>query len=189
MRVHFMAAVDGDKDDYAKIIGTIEKMGNEVITRHYLERNIKDIVNETPEESELYVKKIAMWMKKADVVVFETTKPDVSVGFEVATALNYMKPVIVLYRQEKGFTPHSLKGMSNEKLQVLSYNQDTVEELLKLALEYAQETTDTRFNFFISPSLSHYLDWVAQTKKIPRSVYLRQLIEQDREENKEYYES
>jgi hypothetical protein len=48
------------------------------------------------------------------------------------------------------------------------------------------ENIDTRFNFFISPKIGNFLDWIAKKKKLPRAVYLRKLIEDDMDKNKEY---
>ncbi len=186
MRVHFMTAVYGNQELYAKIVATIESLGHDLVTRHYLERRVEDIKNESSAESELYAKKVHQWIRKADVVIFEATKPDVSVGFELALALNMMKPVIVLYHKDAAVRPFSLQGINSDKLQLLSYDDNTLEETLTLALEYALETSDVRFNFFISPSIGIYLDWISKNKKIPRSVYLRTLIERDMLENDEY---
>ncbi len=186
MKIHFVAAVDGNIDDYTRIVRIIEKKNHELITNHYLERKLDEIVSESSAESELYAKKSQLWMKKADVVVFESTKSDASVGYELAVALNLLKPVIVLFHENKGIPPHSLKGVSSEKLQILGYDDETLSEMLELALEHASEISDVRFNFFISPTIGTYLDWISKNKKIPRSVYLRNLIERDMEDNEEY---
>jgi len=61
-----------------------------------------------------------------------------------------------------------------------------LEEILKMACGEAKEQMDTRFNFFISPLHQTYLDWIAKHRKIPRSVYLRDLIERDMAQNKEF---
>ncbi len=187
MRVHFMAPViKGNQEDYKKIADVIEKIGHDLLTRHAIERNPDKIVTESAAEAELYSKKLFNWIKKADVIVFEVSQPDVSIGFEVASALNMSKPVIILTRKDSAGLPHALKGLHSDRLQLLTYDDSTLEEMLTLALEYAQETSDVRFNFFITPTISTYLDWVAKEKKIPRSVYLRRLIEREMEENEEY---
>lgn len=186
MKIHFMGALDGQISDYKKIIEIVKKHNHELLTDHVLTRSMEEIRNETPSEAELYVKRSHRWMKKADVIIFEVTKTDASIGYEIATTLNMMKPVIVLYNEEKGIIPHALKGMESDKLQVLGYTDRTLSELIPLALDYAQDTVDVRFNFFISPSIGNYLDWIAQNKKLPRSVYLRNLIEKDMAENEEY---
>jgi hypothetical protein len=69
---------------------------------------------------------------------------------------------------------------------VIKYDATNLREQLKCALSFAQNNVDTRFNFFISPSIGNYLDWISKNKNIPRSVYLRTLIEKDMVINKEY---
>ena len=189
MKIHFVAALNGDSKDYKIIYDKIKSLGHELVTNHFLKRTLNEVFDESPEESGLYVKRANRWMRQADVVLFETTRPDVSVGYEIATTLNLQKPAIILYRKQAGHPPNSLKGISSDRLQVLAYNDDTLAELLEIALEYAAETADVRFNFFITPTISRYLDWISQTKKLPRSVYLRNLIELDMERNSEYHQN
>jgi len=189
MKIHFVAALNGDSKDYKIIYDKIKSLGHELVTNHFLKRTLNEVFDESPEESALYVKRANRWMRQADVVLFETTRPDVSVGYEIATTLNLQKPAIILYRKQAGHPPNSLKGISSDRLQVLAYNDDTLAELLEIALEYAAETADVRFNFFITPTISRYLDWISQTKKLPRSVYLRNLIELDMERNSEYHQN
>ena len=186
MKVHFAAAVNGDKSDYKKILDAIQKYGHTVDTDHFLKRTLKDIDSETAAESELYAKKSMRWIKNADVILFETTQSDVSIGYELAVAVNLHKPVIVMYNNEKSVPPNSIKGVESEKLQIIGYNDSTLEEILDISLENAHDSADVRFNFFISPAIGNYLDWIAKNKKIPRSVYLRNLIQKDMEENEEY---
>lgn len=186
MKIHFMAAVTGKQDRYKTIIDVIKNHGHSLVTDHYLNRKLSDIKQETPADSELYAKRVQNWLKQADIVIFEATLSDVNVGFELALAMNMSKPVIVMYHKVDGDEPFSLKGIHSDRLQLLPYDEKVLEEMLVIALEYAQETSDVRFNFFITPTISTYLDWVAKEKKIPRSVYLRRLIEREMEENEEY---
>lgn len=186
MKVHFIGALEGNKKDYISIIKLIKKFGYKVITEHSADRSIADVEKETEEEAELYAKKMAKWIKDSDIIVVESTLPNLGAGFEISTALRLGKPVIVLYRPKVGNNPHVLKGQHDDKLQVLSYSETTLSEVVKLALDYATEKVDTRFNFFISPKIGNYLDWIAKNKKTPRAVYLRNLIKKDMEKNKDY---
>ena len=186
MKVHFAADVGGDKEDFKMICQLIEKLDHSLVTDHYLSRNLSDIDKESPEESKFYVERSMKWIKSADVVVFETTKPDISIGYELAVAVSLHKPVIVLYNDTKSKAPNSIKGVEREKLQIVGYNRDTLVEVLDIVLENAHDSADVRFNFFISPSIGSYLDWIAKNKKVPRSVHLRNLIQRDMEENEEY---
>jgi hypothetical protein len=58
--------------------------------------------------------------------------------------------------------------------------------VLEKAIEYAINQQEVRF---ISPNIGRYLDWISKVKKIPRSVYLRALIERDMKENTEFEDS
>lgn len=189
MKVHFIGDLSGNKDDYKKIVAIVKKHGDELVTDHSIVRTLKDVETETPEDAELYAKKMSQWLKQADVVVVETTIPLLGSGYEIAVALQLGKPVIALYRPDGKNTPHVLKGLESDKLQVIGYNDKNLDEALELALSYATEQVDTRFNFFVSPSIVNYLDWVSKKKKLPRAVYLRRLIEEDMRSDKEYNES
>ncbi len=188
MKIHFIGDLSGNKNDYKSIVGIIKKHGGELVTDHSITRTLKDVETETPEDAELYAKKMSQWLKQSDVVVVETTIPLLGAGYEIAIALQLGKPVICLYRPDGKNTPHVLKGIESEKLQVIGYNDKNLEEALGLALSYATEQMDTRFNFFVSPSIVNYLDWVSKKKRLPRAVYLRRLIEEDMHSNKEYNE-
>ncbi len=186
MKIHFVGDLSGNKHDYQKIIAKIKNLGYELISDHSVTKNLSDIKNETPEEAELYIKKMNRWMKTADIVLFETTLPYLGAGFEVSYALQLGKPVIVLYKPNGQNTPYILRGINNKKLQVVSYNDNILDEVLKESLLEAQEYVDVRFNFFISPEIGSYLDWISKNKRIPRAVYLRHLIEEDMKNNQEY---
>jgi len=188
MKVHFIGGLSGNKEDYKRIVKIIKASGHDLVTDHSVVRTMQDLERETPEEAELYAKKMTQWMKRADAVVVETTVPVLGAGYEIAVALQLGKPVVVLYRPAADNSPHVLKGAASDKLQVNSYSDKTLEEVLTLALEYANEQVDTRFNFFVSPAIVNYLDWVSKKKRLPRAVYLRRLIEKDMNENKQYNE-
>ncbi len=189
MKVHFIGDLTGSKRDYKMIVSIVEKQGHELVTDHSIIRTLKDVETETPEDAELYAKKMNQWLKQADAVVVETTVPLLGSGYEIAIALQLSKPVIVLYRPSGTNAPHVLKGIDSDKLQVIGYNDKNMEEALTLALDYATEQADTRFNFFVSPSIVNYLDWVSKQKRITMALYLRELIEAEMRANKDYNES
>lgn len=187
MKVHFIGALEGNQDDYRKIIDIIESKDHNVLTKHSIERKISQVESETSEEAELYAKRMNKWIRSADVVVVEVTTPGLGTGFEVATALDVGRPVIAIYKPKKDNIPHVLRAMEgDDKIQVLSYNDNTLAEVLSMALDYASDTMDTRFNFFISPKHQHYLDWVSKNRMVPRAVFLRRLIEREMEKDEEY---
>jgi hypothetical protein len=124
-------------------------------------------------------------IRRADVCIFEASQHSLSVGYLVNYSLDLGKPVIILARDNDA--PFMFKSIKSERLFFVFYkdNKD-LKRKLKRALEKAASRIDVRFNFFITPQLLSYLDWIAGKKRIPRSVYLRNLIEEDMKRNKEY---
>lgn len=139
------------------------------------------------EDREAWYKKALGEIAKADIVVVEISYPSTAnVGHELTYALESGKPVIALYKD--GRDPVFLSGRSDEKLMLFAYNDRDLENVLESGLDYATSVQDVRFNFFISPVIGRYLDWISKNKRIPRAVYLRKLIENDMNDTKEYME-
>lgn len=107
-------------------------------------------------------------------------------GFYVKMALDLDKPTIILY--QPNYKPYYFSGIQNERLQIVEYTYDTIEETLKDALEYAKENLDIRFNLFIAQELNDYLKWVAKKHHMPRSNFVRNLIMDHKKANLQEYE-
>jgi len=112
----------------------------------------------------------------ADAVVVETSFPSISVGFEISLALNLGKPVLLLHTNEG---PTLLSSYSSEKLFCEKYTESTVKDVMEDFLLYVEDNADSRFTFFITSNIAHFLKKISRDKKIPKSVYLRKLIEKE----------
>jgi hypothetical protein len=190
MKVYFCAAVSQKQrygETYKKIVTALEKLGHSVQHDHITGdgKNLETIKDDTDEQVVAYYKQALRWISRAELVVVEASFPStLNVGHEITLALEKGKVVIVLY--EKGHGSLFMHGMNSDKLIMVEYNHDNLAQLLEDSIEFAKESADTRFNFFISPRHINYLDWIAKTRKVPRSVYLRELIERDKAQNEEY---
>jgi predicted DNA binding CopG/RHH family protein len=69
------------------------------------------------------------------------------------------------------------EGKNDDKLQVVEYELEDLYQVLKDAVEYAFKKVDVRFNFFISPKQLAFLNRIAKDKGIPRSAYIRNLLD------------
>lgn len=176
MTIYFTASQSQRKlygENYLKIISILEKMGHKVIDLS----SKKDQVG--------HYKNIIRRISDVDLVIAEVTYPStVNIGHEITLALDKGKTVVGLYLTGK-ISPF-LEGLKSDKFIYTEYSPDTLEETLKETLDYAKQNADTRFNFLIPSSLLEYLNWVAQNRHLPRSVYLRKLIESDMTKNKHY---
>jgi len=190
MKIHFFGSLIGnqikigDKTNYERIVEAIEFLGYEVITKHALTKQLKEVLEEDYEQHEKYYQKMIKWIREADIVIAEVTKPEIGTGYELALAVNSEKPVIALYTD--GQNSPILLGHNSDRIQHLEYDINNIKQVLRLAINDAKNQSDVRFNFFVSPKIVSYLDWVAKKRKMPRAVYLRRLIEKDMEKNKEF---
>lgn len=187
MTIYFNASVTGKQnyeDNYQKIVEALKDMGHKVIYEHILDVESSELASETSKQRATHHVKLNQWLNEADVVVVEVSYPSVSVGYEIGLALDKNKPVLALYTTDKA--PAALIGERSDKFVLEHYDLDNIRRELKILLNEVADLQDTRFNFFISPKHQNYLDWIAKNKKIPRSVFLRRLIEQHMEENEEY---
>ena len=187
MKIYFVASVSGKQEygeNYQRIFKALKNIGADVLSNHVLTTSVEQFKEISRKEEKSFYKQLNSWINEADVIVAEVSHQSTNVGHEVSLALFRNKPVILLHVENK--TPLVFAGINSEKLQLIKYNFNNVEEELRLALDYAAESQDTRFNFFISPNHQNYLNWIAKNRKIPRSVFLRRLINADMENNKEY---
>lgn len=188
MKVYFTAAVSNVSDDiriaYKKIITALENQGHSVIYSASLLSG--KLVAQNGEDVIANQRKLSQWKKQADIVLVEGTTPSFGVGQEITEALADNKQVVVLHYIGK--KPHLLVNQGQESIYFAEYTVEKINSVIEDYIEYAREHSDTRFNFFISPQIGTYLDWVSKSKRIPRAVYLRKLIENDMRGNKEYNE-
>lgn len=137
------------------------------------------------EERRKLYKAVVKNMDMCDLCVFEASYPStIHIGHEITLALEKSKPVIVLYT--KAHEPILFRGITSDKLTWIEYNDDNLSSLLNKAIEKSKKEVDVRFNFFVSPKILNYLDWVAEKRMVPRSVFLRNLIEKEMKKDKAF---
>jgi hypothetical protein len=187
MRIYFTTSPRGKKlykKNCKKIHELIEELGHKNLDDLSFKSSPKKFISPNQADQINFYKRTMNSIKKAEIVVLEVSKPNLDLGYIINRALAEGKPVVALHLE--GAFPYFLGGIEDEKLQVLSYTPEKIRQLLKNTFEYAKEQMDVRFNFFISPRIGHYLDWIARHKKLPRAVFLRKLIEEHMKKNKEY---
>ncbi len=191
MKVYFSGSRyyrDQFREAYVTIADVLSKEGFEVLDRANVDPS-KDPKSVTEMQKLALHKDFVKTLDKCDLSVFEASFPStLHIGHEITLAIQKGKPVIVLYKEEPGKEPLMFKGMEGEKVIWVSYTPDTLAQKLRAAVEEAKKIQDVRFNFFVSPRILEYLDWVAKNRMIPRSVFLRDLIEREMKKDKQYKE-
>lgn len=188
MTIYFTAAVSLTNlygENYSKIVSSLEALGHKVIHEHITDVPLEKIFAASDKEKIDYYKKVIKWIGKADLVVAEVSFPStLNIGHEISLALEKGKPVIALYADDKA-SPF-FQGIRNDKFIYSEYSFTNLNTVLKNNLDALDDMSDTRFNFYISPEIGQYLDWIAKTKKLPRAVFLRNLLEKQMRADKTF---
>lgn len=190
MKIYYIASIslkDKYGEAFKQIGAALKKLEFEVNDTNLVGWDLKDLARDKEYRKDHY-RKVIKDIKNADIIVSEVSFPSsINVGHEITVAMDMEKPVLALY--SKGNSPIFLEGNTSDKFILAEYDPTDMlglEKLIKSSLKKLLKTTDIRFNFFISPEIVRYLDWVAKIKRVPRSVYLRDLIEDDMKKHKEY---
>ncbi len=186
MRIYFSAA-RAYREKYGKnyelIVGVLEKVGVKLTDNGRLNSPSGAFNNLDELQKIALYKTMLKNINRADIVVFEASFPStMHIGHEITLGMDRGKPVVVLYTV--GREPILFHGIENEKVIWVEYNQDNLADKLSKALEMAKCLTDVRFNFFVNPRILFYLDSVSKKRMIPRSVFLRDLIEREMKKDK-----
>jgi hypothetical protein len=188
MKIYFTASINQKKqfgEYYDRAIALMIKLGHTVQHEHVTNKELADLQQETSEDGSKYYKEMVKSIIRADLVVVEASFPStLNIGHEISLAIERGKPVVML--ANKGYDSLLLSSSDSEKLIFVEYTTDNLEKELEQSLTYSRDQVDTRFNFFISPKHSNYLDWISKNRRIPRSVFLRNLIKDDMQRNNDY---
>ncbi|MBN2015429.1 hypothetical protein JW766_01215 [Candidatus Dojkabacteria bacterium] len=166
-----------NKKIYDKIIKTLSKLtGNKPYVA------LEDIDYENASEQEILraVKKMVKQLNNADIVITENTYSVAAVGYDIATAINSRKPVLVLKLQDKSKPgPHPINVLRNRLLTYTEYTGQNLEDILKDFIENAHEMLDTKFILIISPEIDRYLEWAADNKRMHKAQIVRKAVEKE----------
>jgi len=189
MKVYFLVSprvVDKRQEFFSGVYDHLKKKNKMIsdLVKRLSKMKAGDFYKVPEEEGADRFKMWVGYVKKCDVVVVEVSGHSMTLGYVLGKALELNKPVVALHR--KGKKSYFVSGMDNFKLQVVEYDKTNVLKVLDEAMEKARKMVDVRFNFFVNPKILTYLDWVAMNKKVPRSVFLRELIEKQMKRDKEF---
>lgn len=180
MTVYFTASIVGKKhylSHYLAIINHLKSKNYEVVSDHIINSTSSQIISENRDERIRFQNRLEKWISDADFMIAETSFPSISVGYEISLALQQNKPVLVLYSE--GNPPSLLVHHKDENLTCEKYSLSTLPEIIDDFINYVEGAADTRFTFFITSEIASYLDKVSKKEKVPKSVYLRKLIEKE----------
>lgn len=180
MKIYFTGSVSAKNtfiEEYLAIINYVKLQGHEIVYDHIVGSTEDSINKGSKEDVVRFYSEMETWIKNCDFMIADTSYPSVSVGYEIALALRLGKPVLVFYGA--GGPPSLLSHNRDERLVSERYTADTYKDSIDSFMHYISTKSDQRFTFFITPEIAAYLDDIVLKDKLPKSVYIRQLIERD----------
>lgn len=180
MRAYFTASIVGKKHhqaNYERIVDLLKAKDVDVASDHILHVTEKDIQLQTKQQRLTFHQKLEDAINSCDFLVAETSFPSISVGYEISMALDRGKPVIVLYSE--GDPPSIFAYHENEKIVCEKYTPETLDQIISDFLRYVRGEGDSRYTFYLSSRQAAFLDKQGKKHRIPKSVYLRLLIDAD----------
>ncbi len=186
MNVYFTASIVGKRQyvkQYEAIVSLIRAKGYIVTADHILHTTESQIHLETREQRLTFHKQLKEWIQECDAMVAEVSFPSISVGYEISLAIQNRKPILLLY--SNGAPPSLFIHHSEENVLCEKYTLQSLPEILEGFLSYASGAADSRFTFYVTSQIASFLEKVSKKEKIPKSVYLRKLIEQHIKERRD----
>jgi len=188
MKIYFNAAISSKSEYgeyYKRIVKKLQQLGHEVYAEHILDVDLVKVLSKSSGEHQRYYNNMVARITRCDLMVAEVSFPStVNVGHELSLAVERGKPVLALH--VRGKKPVLFWGLESDKFFVSEYDEHDLESVIERAMEELKNQTETRFNFFVSRDLSAYLAWISRKRRIPRAVYLRQLIWLEMKKNREF---
>ena len=127
MKVYFSGSIRGgepDRDWFQRLIRCISRHGK-VLTENSFGYSFEE---ETSFDDAWIYERDMDWLSEADAVVAEVSAPSLGVGYEIAKAEEWGKPLLLLYREQPGRKPSAMLN-GNKALEMFVFTED--EDALK----------------------------------------------------------
>lgn len=183
MKVHFITSRDSiekDIDTLQRIIQCVKKSG------HALANDWIDIALERQRTGDhgsadwkrIYKDNLEN-VAETDVIIAEVSYENFGVGYQVATAVQQKKPILLLRRKIAGKSAF-VTGVEDGWVQYAEYDEGDVDSIVDHFLKENDITTkDMRFNFFIDRPIYNYLRWSALKTGKTKAEILRELVQRE----------
>ena len=134
MKVYFAGSIRGgepDREWFQQLIQYIKQYGR-VMTEHSFDFSYEDEIKK--DDTWIYSTDMG-WLRESDALIAEVTAPSLGVGYEIAKAEEWGKPILLLYRDSPSRMPSAMLN-GNKNLPMIFYNEkkevlDAIDGFLK----------------------------------------------------------
>ena len=126
MKIYFSGSIRGGEPDrgwFQRLIRRLSGHGK-VLTENSFGYSVEE--EASFDDAWIYERDMD-WLREADALVAEISAPSLGVGYEIAKAEQWGKPMLLLYRREPGRRPSAmLNGNENLELVVFTEEEDAL---------------------------------------------------------------
>lgn len=170
-----------NKSLFQEMVEYLQSKGHQILTSDI---KLEELIPMRYVEREAIFSEFYHKLLDCDVVFAECTLQSTQVGFGLAYLRARGKPIIVLSLREVNEMQTQGEVYSNEEnLAVYEYSKGDMKSVINEALNSMESHIDKRFTIIFPADLMNQLEDVARKKKLPKSVFIRQLIEEDLAKN------
>jgi 2'-deoxynucleoside 5'-phosphate N-hydrolase len=135
VKIYFAGSIRGGRDDWALYRDIIDVLGEygTVLTEHIGNSEL-EITGEDLADREIHDRDLG-WLRDCDYLVAEVTTPSLGVGYEIAKATEWGKPVLCLFRAQM-----------DRRLSAMIAGSDGVQVATYIGLQDLSKTCERFFN-------------------------------------------
>lgn len=182
MKIGFLSAKRAEQqfqEDFKKIIQVLESRGNTVV--HHMNVPLEEILPLSYAQRQELFMKFYEQLADCDLVFVETSIQSTQVGFGLAYLRMKGKPTVILSHGEVAnqFFPKGEVYSNLENMMAYQYDTASLSQVLDDALTYMEPHVEKRFTIIFPSHLLAKVEEKSHKLAMPKSVYIRQLIEKD----------
>ena len=118
-------------------------------------------------------------INKSDLIVAECSFPSLTIGYEISNAIQQGKDVIILKSDSASIGISANDPLYLHKnIYVYEYTTNSLKQVLTEALQLTNNESHKKFNILLPIPMVTKLNKISKQKSLPKSVYIRSLIEQ-----------
>lgn len=189
MKIVFIASIAGKEhleENYHMISDLCQKNGHDVYDDYTFKHTPAILAKSSISNLKRNYKKITAKIKACDIVIAETTQSSTGVGRYIGVALQYHKPVLVLYTT---YPPRALLADPTRLITIKKYNPHSIKvleaKLHQFFIQAENKLYTYRFNIMLSNEINEYLHDKSKENNVSKADYLRNLIVNDMAANTE----
>lgn len=180
MKIGLLASYRGQKQydkEHRAIIDHLQKRGHTVI--HNMDTHIEVLAAMSYADREAIFMEHYKRLEVCEIVVAECSLQSTQVGFGLSYLRMKGKPIVMISKKgaQQQLEPKGEIYSNIEHLYIAEYDDSDLAEVLDDAVDYMSEQLDKRFTMIFPSELMARLEELSVKKKLPKAVFIRQLIE------------